>query len=112
MKFNWEKSNRTIEVTELPGRVAGLVSADELTVSVDYTDGPSCRKGITLDNAVLPLMAAAPELLEALRDAEKALRWAAQRSAGRVAAEVVGGWLYHADNAKVAIAKAEGRYKT
>jgi hypothetical protein len=67
MKFNWEKSSRTIEVTELPGRVAGLVSADELTVSVDYTNGPSCRKGITLDNAVLPLMAAAPELLEALR---------------------------------------------
>jgi len=112
MKFNWEKSSRTIEVTELPSRVAGLVSADELTVSVNYADGPSCRKGITLDNAVMPLMAAAPELLAALQDAEKTLRWAAQRSAGRVAAEVVGGWLYHADNARAAIAKAEGRDKT
>jgi hypothetical protein len=101
MKFNWEKSNRTLEVTELPGRVAGLVSADELTVSVDYTDGPSCRKGITLDNAVLPLMAAAPELLEAL----KILR--AQIGDYR---DGQGAAKFHACNiADAAIAKAEGK---
>jgi len=101
MKFNWEKSNRTIEVTELPGRVAGLVSADELTVSVDYTDGPSCRKGITLDNAVLPLMAAAPALLEAL----KILR--AQIGDYR---DGQGAAKFHACNiADAAIAKAEGK---
>lgn len=67
MKFTLHKSDRSIEVTDLPRLVDGIVSADELTVSINYTGGSSCRKGITLDNAVLPLMAAAPELLDALR---------------------------------------------
>lgn len=67
MKFTLHKSDRSIEVTELPRLVDGIVSADELTVSINYTGGSSCRKGITLDNAVMPLMAAAPELLDALR---------------------------------------------
>lgn len=67
MKFTLHKSDRSIEVTDLPRIVDGIVAADELTVSINYTGGSSCRKGITLDNAVMPLMAAAPELLDALR---------------------------------------------
>jgi len=54
------------------------------------------------------LMAAAPRLLEALRITELALRYAAQESAGRVRAEIVGGWLHHANEACVAIAEATG----
>lgn len=74
MQFTWHKSDRSIEVTDLPRLVDGIVSADELTVSINYTGGSSCRKGITLDNAVMPLMAAAPELLEALQECAEALR--------------------------------------
>ncbi|NBW20498.1 MAG: hypothetical protein EBR82_72270 [Caulobacteraceae bacterium] len=74
MKFNWEKSSRTIEVTELPRRVAGVVAADDLTLEVNYSGGSSCRKGITLDNAVMPLAAAAPELLAALKFAAEVLK--------------------------------------
>lgn len=55
------------------------------------------------------LIAAAPELLEALRAAESALRWAVQESAGKVRREIVGGWLHHADECRSVIAKAEGR---
>jgi hypothetical protein len=55
------------------------------------------------------LIAAAPELLAALKEAESAIRWAAQEAAGRVKSEIVGGWLYHAEQAREAIAKAEGR---
>jgi hypothetical protein len=102
MKFNWEKSSRTIEVTELPRRVAGLVAADELTVSVDYTDGPSCRKGITLDNAVLPLMAAAPELLEALATLVGVAETDCLDDKSNV-------WRTAILNANAAIAKAEGK---
>lgn len=54
------------------------------------------------------LIAAAPDLLAALEEAERALRWAAQESKGRVKAEIVGGWLHHADAARAAIAKARG----
>jgi len=52
---------------------------------------------------------AAPELLEALREAERVIRWAAQEAQGRVKTEIVGGWKYHADKVRSAIAKAEGR---
>lgn len=49
------------------------------------------------------------ELVVALSKAELALRWAAQESAGRVKAEIVGGWLYHADHAKSLLAKVKGQ---
>jgi len=55
------------------------------------------------------LMASAPALLESLREAERVLRWAAGESRGRVKAEIVGGWLHHAEQASAVIAKAEGR---
>lgn len=70
-----------------------------------------CNAGIRQAYAdllrVRNILLIAPELLEALRDAEKTLRWAAQRATRRVNAEVVGGWLYHADKAHDVIAKAE-----
>lgn len=47
-----------------------------------------------------------PELLEALGEAESVIRYAAQESVGRVKAEIVGGWLHHANKARAAIAKA------
>lgn len=125
MKFAWEKSDRSIEVTELPNSVAGLVSADELTVSVNYTGGSSCRKGVTLDNAVMPLMAAAPELLAALRGLVARVRvyeeWASRE---RLADPKFNPMPCHEmilesirkrgdlDDADAAIAKAEGRDET
>lgn len=54
------------------------------------------------------LLAAAPELLEACKEAETVLRWAAQEAAGRVKAGIVGGWLHHADSCRAAIKKATG----
>lgn len=54
------------------------------------------------------LIAAAPRILAALRTAENALRYAAQESAGRVRSEIVGGWLYHADQCRAVIADAVG----
>jgi hypothetical protein len=57
-------------------------------------------------NANARLIASAPELLAALQQAEKCLRWAAQESAGRVKQEIVGGWIHHADQAIAAIARA------
>lgn len=48
------------------------------------------------------------ELVVMLGKAERALRWAAQESTGRVKAEIVGGWLYHADQAASLITKIKG----
>lgn len=45
------------------------------------------------------------DLLTALEEAERVIRWAAQEAAGRVKAEIVGGWIHHADKARAAIAK-------
>ena len=46
-------------------------------------------------------------LREALEEAENTIRWAAQESRGRVKAEIVGGWVHHADTARAALAAAE-----
>lgn len=82
------------------GEGSALNSADE-----------ECNAGIRQAYADLlqirSVLLIAPELLEALRDAEKTLRWAAQRATHRVSAEVVEGWLYHADKAHDVIAKAD-----
>ena len=53
------------------------------------------------------LLYAAPDLLAALEEAERVIRWAVQESAGRVKAEIVGGWKHHADKARAAIEKAK-----
>ena len=58
--------------------------------------------------AIIDDQTAAPELLEALAESERALRWAVQEATGRVKAEIVGGWAHHADRARAAIAKATG----
>jgi hypothetical protein len=55
------------------------------------------------------LMAAAPDLLAELNLAERVIRSAVQESAGRVKAEIVGGWEFHAGRIREAIARAEGR---
>lgn len=56
------------------------------------------------DNA--RLAAAAPDLLAELQEAERVIRWAVQESRGRVKAEIVGGWLHHANRIRTAIANA------
>jgi hypothetical protein len=43
------------------------------------------------------LIASAPALRESLEEAERIIRWAAQEARGRVKAELVGGWLHHAN---------------
>lgn len=48
------------------------------------------------------------DLLAALKGAENCLRWASQESTGRVKAEIVNGWIHHADQAHAAVAKANG----
>jgi hypothetical protein len=61
---------------------------------------------LTEDNA--RLISSAPSLLAALEKTEATLRWAAQEAKGKVKAEIVGGWIHHADQARAAIAKAKG----
>ena len=79
MKQNWYHKNQ--------GNGQGLI-IDEATgrnVAVAY-DGKDAQ-----------LLAAAPQLLDALKEARTVLKWAAQESKGKVKAEVVGGWIHHAD---------------
>lgn len=47
------------------------------------------------------------DLLAACKEAERIIRWAAQEAEGRVKAEIVGGWLHHANNLRKTIARAE-----
>jgi hypothetical protein len=54
------------------------------------------------------LIAAAPDLLEALREAWNVLCYAAQESKGKVRKEIVGGWIHHAAIINSIITKAEG----
>lgn len=76
-------------------------------------DGRGFRTDKPLDDdewqRLINLVAAAPGLLDELREAANVIRWAAQESSGRVRAEVVGGCVYHATKIEAAIAKAEGR---
>ena len=70
----------------------------------DETSGE--RVATVFSEEAATLFKAAPELLEALKEAEAVIRYAAQESAGRVKAEIVGGWLHHANKALAAIVKA------
>jgi hypothetical protein len=58
---------------------------------------------------ILRAVNAHDDLLEALKEAYAVIRHAAQESKGRVRNELVGGWKWHAERCKAAIAKAEGR---
>lgn len=50
-------------------------------------------------------------LLTALKEAETVIRWAAQEAAGRVKAEIVGGWLHHANRVlRAALARERLEY--
>lgn len=68
-------------VDEMTGRDIGVVRGE-------HDDNAASGSAV--------LVAAAPELLAALRQAEAIIRHAAQESAGRVKAEIVGGWLFEA----------------
>ena len=67
-----------------------------------------CLMDIDATDAEWALIAAAPELLEALKEARNVIRHAAQESAGRVHRELVGGWIHHANLLDDVIAKATG----
>jgi len=69
------------------------------------------RKAFPEDIPNARLIAAAPELLEALRTAANTLAWAAQEAEARksLPKAVIGGIRHHASQARTAIAKAEGR---
>lgn len=63
MQFH-KLDSRRLRVTDLPSTVEGLrVDAKELEVIVSYVGDPGGRKAIVLDNVVVPLMMAAPELM-------------------------------------------------
>lgn len=67
MQFH-KLDSRRLRVTDLPSTVEGLrVDATELEVLIAYVGDPSGRKAIVLDNVVVPLMLAAPALLERLQ---------------------------------------------
>lgn len=67
MQFH-KLDSRRLRVTDLPSTVEGLrVDAKELEVIVSYVGDPGGRKAIVLDNVVVPLMLAAPAMLDALR---------------------------------------------
>jgi len=100
MKFKRNGKGRTIDVTEIPLHVAGITTAgDTMTVKVSYEGDSSGRVGHTLDNAVMPLIEAAPELLSSLRLAVLALK------AHGVDESMAGEF----EMLEAAIAKAEGR---
>lgn len=50
------------------------------------------------------LTAERDRLRGALGEAERVIRWAAQEATGKVKAEIVGGWIHHADIARAALA--------
>ena len=69
---------------------------------------PVCQEETPMVAANARLIAAAPELLAALGECERALRWAAQEAQGRVRAEIVVGWLHHAQSARALLARLDG----
>ena len=79
-------------------------SPHEQGLVIDETTGKNIA--VTYDAKHAPLVASAPELLAALLQAELVIRHAAQEGAGRIKKEIVGGWLYHANQVRAAIAKA------
>lgn len=73
MQFH-KLDSRRLRVTDLPSTVEGLrVDATELEVIVSYVGDPSGRKAIVLDNVVVPLMMAAPELFDCLVEVKHTL---------------------------------------
>jgi len=67
MKATRNIGTRCITFTGIQ-EVEGLGTPDTLDVQLRYTGDATCSKGIALDNAILPLLTAAPRLLEALMD--------------------------------------------
>ena len=66
--------SRILRVTGLPDSFDGLATGIEsMDVCVGYDGETSGRKAIVLDGLVMPLIAAAPELLAACHEAVSAL---------------------------------------
>lgn len=86
-----------------------LVPDDEKEPCDLCSEGTGMNDGVGWKIVMCPVHAAAPDLVEQLKWTENALRWAAQEARGRVKAEIVGGWLHHADKARAAIAEALGQ---
>lgn len=76
--------------------------------SIAKVGGPSNPESKDELAANINLITAAPDLLDRLIEVETVLRWAAQEATGRIKAEIVGGWVHHADAAHAAIVKAGG----
>lgn len=58
----WQRDGRNINIDE------------ELTLTIRYTEQGSAFKGMRLDHEVMPKLAAAPELLDALKEALDIIR--------------------------------------
>lgn len=65
-----ERQNRRLHITGLPRTANGLTIPSEITVSVTYVPGPQARgpQARALSGVVLPLFAAAPDMLDALKE--------------------------------------------
>lgn len=65
-----ERQNRRLHITGLPRTANGLTIPSEITVSVAYVPGPQARgpQARALSGVVLPLFAAAPDMLDALKE--------------------------------------------
>jgi hypothetical protein len=59
--------SRRFKVCDLP---EGVHDLEEVEILVTYTGEGSARKGIAVDNVVVPLFKAAPDLLAGLQSAE------------------------------------------
>jgi hypothetical protein len=94
----WGCSDRIPSAPAHQGQIYDTATGRTVALTYDDDTGERTR-----------LIAAAPDLLAALVEAEAVIRWAAQEAKGRVKAEMVGGWLHHADSARAAIAKATGK---
>jgi hypothetical protein len=104
----WTAKRGSNETLGYPWEVMGPDGKTICDILLDHNDEAVTGEDLERAEANARLIAAAPALLEALREAERVIRWAAQESAGRVKAEIIGGWLYHADKCRAAIAQAEG----
>ena len=97
-----------------PGLLVCHVTDGGAVYVTDNHDATKATFSVRIDStqnrnpeAMGKLLAAAPEMLAVLEEDERVIRWAAQESHRRVKAEIVGGWLHHADKTRAAIAKAK-----
>ena len=81
---------------------AKKTSGDQAVIAEEET-GKTIAVVYDLENA--PVLSAAPAMLDALKEAELVIRHAVQESKGKVRAEIVGGWNYHANKIQQVLAE-------